>query len=168
MGADVVGRNRKNLYFSRSFWYWRPLWDYCYRVAPDILPEEIWNGGHENYGAGLRAAAARALAVRLRGQIITGRAASAVAQHAQQMAAMPDETCRFCNGSGDHPNEARELSELQPTVRAHFERAVAEGRASICNGSGRVRPVNGWYELTEANISDFAAFLEQSGGFRVW
>lgn len=34
--------------------------------------------------------------------------------------------------------------------------------------SGRVRPADAWYEVTEANISDLAAFLEQSGGFRVW
>jgi hypothetical protein len=167
MGADVVGRNRKGLYFSRSFWYWRPLWDYCYEIAPDIISKEIWDGGHENYGAGLRAVDARALAVRLREEILSGRAAAAVGDHAQRMAAMPDETCKFCNGTGKHTCETK-VSELPPSVRESYERALAKGHATICNGSGRVRPGDAWYELTEANISDFAAFLEQSGGFRVW
>jgi hypothetical protein len=166
MGADVVGRNHKGLYFSRNWWDWRPLWDYCYEIAPDIISEEIWDGGHKNAGAGLRAADARALGARLRGEILSERAAAAVAEHAQRMAAMPDETCTFCSGTGKHARETK-VSELPPEVRESYERALAKGYATICNGSGRVRPGDAWYELTESNIADFAAFLEQSGGFRV-
>jgi len=167
MGADVVGRNHKGHYFSRNWWAWRPLWDYCYEIAPDIISEEIWAGGHENAGTGLRAVDARALAARLRGEIISGGAAAAVVEHAQRMAAMPDETCTVCNGTGEHPGGTK-VSEASPEVREAFERAVAKGYATICNGSGRVRPGEAWYKLTESNIADFAAFLEQCGGFRVW
>ena len=45
----------------RNYWWWRPLWDYCFVVAPDIISDELWNLGHGNNGAGLDDEGAKAL-----------------------------------------------------------------------------------------------------------
>ena len=49
------------IYFRNNCWWWRPLWDYCFVVAPDIISDELWNLGHGNNGAGLDDEGAKAL-----------------------------------------------------------------------------------------------------------
>jgi hypothetical protein len=39
MGMDVYGKDavsEKGEYFRNNVWYWRPLWNYCIEVAPDL------------------------------------------------------------------------------------------------------------------------------------
>ena len=33
-------------YFRNNCWWWRPLWDFCAEVAPDIISAELWQSGH--------------------------------------------------------------------------------------------------------------------------
>jgi hypothetical protein len=155
MGMDVFGRNRKKLYFRNNVWYWRPLWDYCHEVAPDIIDDQTWGDCHQNKGAGLRAADARALAARLREEIVTGRTAAAAEAHAQEMATMPDETCPLCGGTGKRTDE---VADRYPALKEE---------CNGCQGEGKRRPLESEYVLTEANVIEFTEFLEQSGGFRV-
>ena len=34
-------------------WWWRPLWDYCRYVAPNLIDDGLWLDGHNNGGSGL-------------------------------------------------------------------------------------------------------------------
>ena len=43
------------IYFRNNCWWWRPLWDYCANIAPDLISDELWDSGHHNDGAGLEA-----------------------------------------------------------------------------------------------------------------
>ena len=52
-------------YFRNNCWWWRPLWDYCYFIAPDLISEELWENGHNNSGAGLDDLGSKELGQRL-------------------------------------------------------------------------------------------------------
>jgi hypothetical protein len=156
MGMDVFDRNRKKLYFRNNVWHWRPLWDYCYEVAPDLIDDQTWGDCHQNIGAGLRAVDARTLAGRLREEIASGRTAAADEAHAQEMAGMPDEACSLCNGTGKRTDE---VADRFPTLKEE---------CNGCEGKGKTRPFESSYVLSEANVIEFAVFLEHGGGFRVW
>ena len=58
---------KKNIgiYFRNNCWYWRPLWDYCAHIAPELINEKLWNSGHHNDGAGLNELDAAKLGVKL-------------------------------------------------------------------------------------------------------
>jgi hypothetical protein len=159
----VFGRTRKKLYFWNNVWHWRPLWDYCHEVAPDIIDEQTWDDCHQNMGAGLRAVDARTLAARLREEIVSGRTAAAAEAHAQTMAAMPDEACSLCGGTGKRTDE---IAERTDEIAERFP--VLKERCNGCDGKGTHSPIECSYVLSEDNVIEFAAFLEQGGGFRVW
>lgn len=77
MGMDVIGRapvSETGRYFRNNIWWWRPLWNYCELVAPDIIPES--NLGHSNDGWELGHRASVALATRLEFAISEGHAAA--------------------------------------------------------------------------------------------
>ena len=61
-------------YFRNNVWWWRPLWDYCYHIADDLISEELWNRGHNNSGAGLNDRDAKLLGNRLLQKIREGDA----------------------------------------------------------------------------------------------
>ena len=61
-------------YFRNNVWWWRPLWDYCYFIADDLISEELWNNGHNNDGAGLNDRDAKLLGNRLLQKIREGDA----------------------------------------------------------------------------------------------
>lgn len=49
MGMDVFGQSpisERGEYFRNSVWWWHPLWEYCERLAPDLIPHD--NPGHYN------------------------------------------------------------------------------------------------------------------------
>jgi hypothetical protein len=52
-------------YFRNNVWWWRPLWDYCHYVAPELIDDELWNEGHHNSGAGLNDKRAKELGILL-------------------------------------------------------------------------------------------------------
>lgn len=58
---DKFNASNPGVYFENTCWWWRPLWDYCFVVAPDIISDELWNLGHGNNGAGLDDEGAKAL-----------------------------------------------------------------------------------------------------------
>ena len=79
MGMDVHGlnpkenKNKRGEYFRNNCWWWRPLWNYCRVVAPDLISEELWESGHNNNGAGLNAEDSKKLGERLMEYIAEGR-----------------------------------------------------------------------------------------------
>ena len=71
-------------YFRNNCWWWRPLWNYCYEVASDLISYDLWNDGHANNGAGLNGRDAQKLGDRLLETIANGQCVKYQADYMQQ------------------------------------------------------------------------------------
>jgi hypothetical protein len=55
MGMDVYGikaTDKEGEYFRNNCWYWRPLWQFCEQVAPNLCAKVKY--GQSNDGDGLK------------------------------------------------------------------------------------------------------------------
>lgn len=108
MGMDVTGkapRNDKGAYFQRNVWGWHPLAQYVTELAPELTVKcKYW---HSNDGDGLNAADSQAVARVLREHLVSGKVKQDVAEIQRELDEMPDELCKFCQGSGDRPEWVR-------------------------------------------------------------
>jgi len=59
-------------YFRNNVWWWRPLWNYCAEIAPDLIDGDLMYEGHNNSGAGLDDKDAKLLGNRLLQKIREG------------------------------------------------------------------------------------------------
>ena len=50
---DQYQQANPGVYFRNNVWWWRPLWDYCRYVAPELINDDLWSDGHHNSGDGL-------------------------------------------------------------------------------------------------------------------
>ena len=81
MGMDVFGQNPKNKkgeYFRNNVWWWRPLWEYCEFVAPELT--DMVEHGYSNDGDGLDGDDARKLGNALRKALRKGETAEYIAK----------------------------------------------------------------------------------------
>jgi len=62
---EEYNKANKGIYFRNNCWWWRPLWDFCYNVAPELISRELWGDGHSNGGAGLNGEDAKLLGEKL-------------------------------------------------------------------------------------------------------
>lgn len=154
MGMDVFGKSpvsERGEYFRNNMWWWHPLWEYCERLAPDLIPED--NLGHYNDGWGLDGPRSLALADRL----ATALAAGAVEQYAQDYAsfltALPDEPCSICAGTGRRAGSPHAGSGTHP--------------CNGCEGTGRRPNFATHYPFSAENVREFEAFLRDCGGFEI-
>lgn len=155
MGMDVFGRKPKNEtgeYFRNNVWWWHPLWEYCCVVAPDLCGKV--ECGHTNDGDGLNAKDSLALAKLLSEEIESGRTAAYEVTRAATLAALPDVECSSCNGSGTRTFGSGSVAVAEP--------------CSPCKATGVCRPWETYYGFEVANVEEFAAFLENCGGFQIW
>ena len=153
MGMDVIGRSPRSEtgeYFRNNVWWWHPLWDYCCSVAPSLLDDELAYYGHSNDGAGLDSPGARELAAILNRELEFGRTRLYADAHTKTLKAIPDETCRMCEGTGR-------------TARDDGSAHDCHG----CKGTGSRRPTAAWSAFSEENVREFAGFLEECGGFEI-
>ena len=78
MGMDIYGlkgkEQNKQAYFRNNCWWWRPLWNYCYHIADDLISEKLWENGHHNSGHGLNAEDSKKLGERLMEYLANGKA----------------------------------------------------------------------------------------------
>lgn len=146
MGFDVYGKSGN--YFRNNVWHWRPLAMYITETAPSHLWEACTHW-QTNDGDGLDAPTSLALANFLQGEIDTGRASFYIEHRNKALAAMPDEECNICNGTGKRNDR------------------FVIGKCNRCEGKGHVRPFDTWYELTLDNIQEFVIFLHDSKGFEI-
>lgn len=156
MGMDVYGRSPQSKigeYFRNNVWYWHPLWDYCYDVAPEIISETLFRDGHGNNGVGLNALKSRKLAEKLDAEIIAGRTAQYQKQYNAELAAIPEETCTVCAGTG----KRKPPPEVGP----------GNEPCNGCKGKGKTRPFSTWYKFTVGNVKEFVEFLKDCGGFEI-
>jgi len=87
---DEYENANRGIYFRNNCWWWRPLWNYCYLIADDIISEEIFNSGHSNSGSGLDDKDARLLGNRLLQQIREGKTIEYQAEYQQYLDDLPD------------------------------------------------------------------------------
>ena len=78
-------------YFRNNCWWWRPLWNYCYHIADDLISKELFDSGHHNDGSGLNNKDAKLLGNRLLQQIREGKTIKYQAEYQQQQNDSDDE-----------------------------------------------------------------------------
>ena len=88
---DEFAEANPGVYFRNNCWWWRPLWNYCYAIADDIISEEVWDSGHSNNGAGLNAEDAERLGKRMLNHIDTGECIKYQAEYMQYIEEQDDE-----------------------------------------------------------------------------
>jgi len=85
MGMDVYGNNptsEKGEYFRNNVWWWRPLWQYCEDMAPDLCKGV---SAQYNDGDGLDDEKAKALSKILLETLSDGRCLIYEAQYNLEM-----------------------------------------------------------------------------------
>ena len=159
MGMDISGKdpNPKVLdeegapvgeYFRNNCWWWRPLWNYCAQIAPDLINEEVYERGQYNDGKGLNSKEARILGERLIKKYEDGSAKHYKEERILTLEALPLETCEYCNDNNRGKNKRKE-----------------------CNPCGQTGKRANWqlsYPFDERNVHDFGKFCVESGGFEIW
>lgn len=152
MGMDVYGKNpsdpQKGHYFRNNVWHWRPLWDYCCEVMPDLASRVPC--GHSNDGDGLDAEGSLELARLLRAELSSGRTELYKHHRDQRVARLPTELCRLCSGAKVRPMEPNKGD-----------------KCNACHGKGYTPHYEASYPFNVDNVESFAEFLENCGGFEI-
>ncbi|MDP6496007.1 MAG: hypothetical protein QGI09_11480, partial [Dehalococcoidia bacterium] len=89
MGTDIYGKNPTDVvgeHFCRSVWGWRPLWDMCEDLFPELAARIEVGYAHHNDGYGLNAVDSEALADALNEAVYGGRVAEWVAGRDETLA----------------------------------------------------------------------------------
>ena len=147
MEEDEFNTENKGVYFRNNCWWWRPLWNYCYHIADDLISEELFESGHSNSGAGLDAYNAERLGQRLLEEINKGKTIEYQAQYQQYLDDLPDDVCSHCNGNNRGYNKMKDCK--------------------VCNGTGKTTNFNKSYPFDIDNVKEFALFCIESGGFKI-
>jgi len=134
-------------YFRNNCWWWRPLWNYCHNLAPDLIDEELFEDGHSNSGAGLDDKGAKKLGQLLLQEINNGNTIRYQAEYEQWLDDLPDNVCSHCNGNNRGNNKMKDCR--------------------VCGGEGKTKNWNKSYPFDIDNVREFAEFCLQSGGFRI-
>ena len=171
MGMDVIGKNpasETGEYFRNNVWAWRPLWNYCSEVAPDLLASI---NGHYNDGEGLNSRSARDLAERLDTEVTSGRTAVYEQAYNDRLATLPRHDCEWCGGTGIRDDKVG-VENGFPTRELSVEVAAIVGRTTGwcngCHGEGLCDHPDTSYGFWTDNVVQFAAFLRDCGGFEIW
>lgn len=171
MGMDVYGKSatsEKGEYFRNNVWSWRPLWNYCVELAPELGLDV---DGGSNGGDGMDAEGAEDLAVILYNELASGRTAEYEKKYKAEIAALPRSVCDYCAGTGIRSdavgqNMAMPSTPLSPAIQIITGRT--HGWCNGCSGEGKVDHIASSYPFDEANVREFAEFLSDCGGFNIW
>ena len=144
---DEFNDANKGHYFRNNCWWWRPLWNYCYFIADDIISEEIYHSGHNNSGSGLDDKEAKLLGNRLLQQIREGKTIQYQADYQQHLDDLPDENCSRCNNNNHGDSKKKECTS--------------------CNKTGKRESWDKSYPFDIDNVKEFAEFCIESGGFEI-
>jgi len=144
---DEYNKANPGYYFRNNCWWWRPLWNYCYEIAPDLIDMELHDNGHHNSGAGLDAYNAERLGQRLMELIADGSVIKYEAEYMQHLDDLPDEACMRCNNNNRGNNKKKDCTN--------------------CNQTGLRPNFNKSYPFDSRNVEEFAHFCLQSGGFEI-
>jgi len=134
-------------YFRENVWWWRPLWNYCYDVAPDLINEKTFTDGHSNSGAGLGNYKSQRLGQRLLEEIESGRTIKYQAEYIQWQDDLPPDTCTRCNANNRGNRKMKDCN--------------------VCDGKGEKESWDKHYPFDVDVVKRFAEFCIQSGGFEI-
>jgi hypothetical protein len=151
MGFDLYGlaaKSKKGEYFRNNVWFWRPLAEYVLDNA-DIPDSEARDWDYNN-GTQVSQETAIRIADMLDCLITGGHTGWYEEEYRARLAALPDEVCRICKGTG---------------VR---DDVYVKGTCNGCAGQGRVKNWMRNYPSTVENVQEFAKFCRESGGFEIW
>jgi hypothetical protein len=154
MGMDVNGRKPKNetgKYFRNSVWWWGPLWTYCCSVAPELCSKV--KHGYSNDGDGLGARDSSKLAKILFSEIDSGNTQAYAVALSEECAKIPLKICTTCNGTGNR---------LPPP-----QIGAGNDPCNRCESTGKIKPWSAIQPFSVENVAAFAAFLANSGGFKI-
>lgn len=158
MGFDLHGKapaSEAGKAFHRNVWGWRPLAAYLTDTFPALT--SYCHHWQSNDGDGLTDRQANDLADAIREQIHDGHAQRYVAAFKAQQAAIADEPCPLCKGTGTR-------SDLIGHQMGMVEKKWCNG----CSGKGQRPPIDKAYWLDFDTLVEFAAFCRNSGGFEIW
>jgi hypothetical protein len=170
MGMDVIGKapaNETGEYFRNNVWYWKPLWNYCEVVAPELTKSV---SGYTNDGDGLQAKESELLARLLLNEIESGRTVSYEAEYRKEQSELPLVDCELCHATGirgaDSPHGIDQSDkELSLEHQALYGRT--HGWCNGCDGAGNKPHFGTQYPFSVENVKEFAEFLQYSGGFSI-
>lgn len=170
MGMDVFGKNATSEtgeYFRNNVWWWRPLWDYCVEVAPELCGDV---DGDSNSGDGLDAEGADDLAVVLFNELESGRTAQYAKDYSKRLSELPRSECNLCEGTGIRTDTVG-VEMGMPTKELESAIQIITGRThgwcNACSGEGTQEHWNANYPFSEENVREFAEFLSDCGGFKI-
>ena len=144
---DEFQSTNKGTYFRNNCWWWRPLWNYCYHVADDLISAELHESGHSNSGAGLDGYNAERLGQRLLEEINNGNTIQYQANYQQYLDDMPDDDCLICDNNNYGHDKKKNCKR--------------------CEGTGKRPNFNKSYPFDIDNVKQFAEFCIESGGFEI-
>lgn len=167
---DVYGKapkSERGEYFRNNVWWWRPLWQYCETVAPNLTNKV---DGHSNSGDGLGADGAEELSRILKISLSDGTCEAYETQYRKELSELPNETCNLCTGTGIRTDEVGKEHGMDEKVLSDDLASVLGRTTGWCNGCDG----NGWkpnwathYPFSTENVKEFAEFLAESGGFEI-
>lgn len=170
MGMDVYGiapTSEAGEYFRNNVWWWRPLWDYCLTVAPDLCKDV---SGHTNDGDGLNRDGALALARILFENINSGETAKFEKEYNKEISELPLDPCDLCNSTGirgENDKFGIDLRDKELTTEQAIVLGRTHGWCNACDGVGKKPHWATNYPFTVENVEEFAKFLLECGGFQI-
>lgn len=171
MGMDVYGKkpaNEVGQYFRRNVWGWRPLWQYVEDTHPEIA--ELVEYPQSNDGDGLNSTQSKKLAKLLVEDLANGTALAYIESRNKYLAELERPTCDLCEGTGIRTDEVGKQNGM-PERELPTEMALLTGRThGYCNGCGGEGKKDAWetnYYLDLDDITEFADFLANCGGFEI-
>ncbi len=170
MGMDVFGNS--GAYFRRNVWGWQPLAELVCKLEPKLTRNcKHW---HSNDGDGLDGKQSKALAQSLKGMLASGLIAKIIEGRDEALAALPNEPCQHCDGTGIRRDEigtddGQPQRIIGPDTQSdeNHPRYGQTGWCNGCDGRGWKRPTATWYPLTVEDVREFAEFLDDCDGFEI-
>ena len=167
VGMDIHGKEN-GAYFRRTIWSWPSLGTALVELFPDLTaPCKHW---FTNDGDGLDKEQSLKLAEAIREALAAGEVERYVRELGVKLAAIPDETCTWCKGTGVRKDAIgrREGFHRKVVDDPKSPRFGLTGWCNACNGRGMVVPYQKHMRLEVSDLEEFATFLETCGGFEIW
>lgn len=134
-------------YFRNNVWWWKPLWNYCYKVCDDLLTKEEWESGTYNDGHEYSEKKCLEMAELLQEQIDKGYCMKYEVEYKTWQLNLPKEPCYTCNGNN----------------RGHKKKKDCKG----CEGTGERDNWSASYPFDVENVQRFVNFLKECGGMSI-